>query len=52
MSEKGSGMEFKSVTQRDLSLPIPVLNLPVGDIIMSLCCDVRHAQSEQNGKEI
>ncbi len=41
-----------NLTQRDLSLPIPVLNLPVGDIIMSLCCDVRHAQSEQNGKEI
>jgi len=38
-----------NMTQRDMNADIPVLNLPVGDIIMSLCCDVRHTETE--GKE-
>ncbi len=37
-----------NLTQRDMEAGIPVLNLPVGDILMSLCCDVRHAAE---GKE-
>ena len=28
-----------NMTQRDLTLPIPVLNLPIGDILMSLMCE-------------
>lgn len=32
-----------NMTQQDMAGDIPVLNLPVGDIMMSLCCDVRHA---------
>ncbi len=38
-----------NMTQTDMNADIPILNLPVGDIIMSLCCDVRHAEAE--GKE-
>ncbi|MBE6637266.1 MAG: hypothetical protein E7618_05630 [Ruminococcaceae bacterium] len=36
-----------NLTQTDLHLPIPVLNLPIGDIILSLCCDVRHYRKEE-----
>ncbi len=37
-----------NMTQTDMNaVAIPVLNLPVGDIIMSLCCDVRHAEEEE-----
>ena len=39
-----------NLTQKDMILPIPVLNLPVGDILMSLCCDIRAAE-RRNEKE-
>lgn len=39
-----------NMTQQDMEAEIPVLNLPVGDIMMSLCCDVRHAKDEKGGK--
>ncbi len=38
-----------NMTQQDMEAGIPVLNLPVGDILMSLCCDVKHA--EKRGSE-
>lgn len=39
-----------NMTQQDMAGEIPVLNLPVGDIVMSLCCDVRHAKDGEGGK--
>lgn len=38
-----------NMTQSDLSLSVPVLNLPVGDILMSLMCDIRN-QNEEEGR--
>ena len=35
-----------NMMQTDMDADIPVLNLPMGDIMMSLCCDVRHAETE------
>ena len=39
-----------NMTQQDMEGAIPVLNLPVGDIMMSLCCDVRHDKDGEGGK--
>ena len=39
-----------NMTGQDMEADVPVLNLPVGDVLMSLCCDVRHAETNQ-GKE-
>ena len=51
MLTKGGIRGIWNLTQRDLDADLPVLNLPVGDIIMSLCCDVRHGEGgkERNG---
>lgn len=35
-----------NMTLGDLILPVPVLNLPVGDILMSLMCDIRHGEGK------
>jgi hypothetical protein len=40
------------MSQRDMDADIPVLNLPLGDILMSLCCDVRHGEVEGKEKEL
>ena len=39
-----------NMTQQDMAGDIPVLNLPVGDIMMSLCCDIRHAGDGEGAK--
>jgi redox-sensing transcriptional repressor len=39
-----------NLTQSDLVLNIPVLNLPIGDILMSLCCDIRAQKREEKEK--
>ena len=36
-----------NMTQTDLSLPIPVINLPIGDIIMHLCYEIRNSEKEE-----
>lgn len=35
-----------NLMQTDLVLPIPVLNLPIGDILSSLCCDIKKYRRE------
>ena len=39
-----------NMTQQDMAGDIPVLNLPVGDIMMSLCCDIRHTGDGEGAK--
>ena len=39
-----------NMTQKDIELDIPVINLPVGDIIMGLMYEIRHKEKEENGK--
>jgi len=39
-----------NMTQQDMAGEIPVLNLPVGDIMMSLCCDIRHTGDGEGAK--
>lgn len=39
-----------NMTLGELSLPVPVLNLPVGDIIMNLMCDIRHSEGKEERK--
>lgn len=39
-----------NMTQSDIDLPMPVLNLPIGDIIMSLMCDVRRNETDGGDK--
>ncbi len=38
-----------NMTQQDMVEAIPIFNLPLGDIMMSLCCDVRHAGDGKGG---
>ena len=49
---KGGIRGVWNMSQRDMDAEIPVLNLPLGDIIMSLCCDVRHSEDEGKEKEL
>lgn len=35
-----------NLTNRDISAKIPIINLPVGDIIMSLCYEIRNNNTE------
>ena len=37
-----------NMTQKDISLKIPVLNLPIGDIIMGLMCEIRHSEKGED----
>lgn len=37
-----------NMTQNDISAPIPVINLPVGDIIMNLCYEIKRREAETN----
>ena len=49
-----SGSKIRGVwnmTQSDMDLPMPVLNLPIGDIIMSLMCDVRRKEKSEGESE-
>ena len=39
-----------NMTQKDIELDIPVLNLPVGDIIMGLMCEIRHMEKGADEK--
>lgn len=38
-----------NMTQNDIIAPIPVINLPVGDIIMNLCYEIRRKEAENGG---
>ena len=38
-----------NMTQNDIIAPIPVINLPVGDIIMNLCYEIRRKETENCG---
>ncbi len=38
-----------NMTQEDINASVPIVNLPVGDIISSLCCEVRHAANKNQG---
>jgi redox-sensing transcriptional repressor len=49
---KGGIRGVWNMSQRDMDADIPVLNLPLGDILMSLCCDVRHGEVEGKEKEL
>ena len=40
-----------NLTQEDLDLPVPTVNLPFGDIIMSLCCDIRSAEQQKKSSK-
>ena len=40
-----------NMTQSDIDLPMPVLNLPIGDIIMSLMCEVRRREKREGDGE-
>ena len=35
-----------NMTQNDIIAPVPVINLPVGDIIMNLCYEIRRKEAE------
>lgn len=39
-----------NMTQKDFELDVPVLNLPIGDIIMALMCEVRYNERNGEGK--
>jgi redox-sensing transcriptional repressor len=39
-----------NMTQKDIELDIPVLNLPVGDIIMGLMCEIRYREKGADEK--
>lgn len=41
-----------NMTQKDIELKVPVLNLPIGDIIMGLMCEIRHREKGEGGNEI
>ena len=48
----GSGIRgVWNMTQSDIDLPMPVLNLPIGDIIMSLMCEVRRREKREGDGE-
>ena len=40
-----------NMTQSDIDLPMPVLNLPIGDIIMSLMSEVRRREKREGDSE-
>ena len=37
-----------NLTQTDITASVPVINLPVGDILMSLCYEIRKNAAEEN----
>ena len=39
-----------NMTQKDFELDVPVLNLPIGDIIMGLMCEIRYNEKKGENK--